>query len=774
MKSNPPRLGRYELLERVGLGGMAEVYKARLPSVHGLYKTVAIKRILPYHCSDPSFVSMFLDEAKIALSLNHPNIGQIYELCEADDFMFLAMEYIDGPNLSTVVKRLRRTRHRFPLPLSLYVLQQVCAGLYAAHQQRDDSGAPMQIIHRDVSPHNVMVSQGGGVKLIDFGIAKAKDRLVQTEAGTVRGKLLYMSPEHAASRAIDHRADIFSVGMTLLTLLHGQHIWRGLDEVEVLLEIRKWQPPDMASLRPDLDTPVREALQTIVDRAMAFQAEDRYEDAEQMRAEISALQSRLNPTLSGVALGDFVSQILDGVLDDAEQATFVGGNDSLHILDESSEPTHQSKTPSKVSNPSTTAHVGEIALADTAMLNRQAVEAIMEHTEVSQLPGDTPATSRVHTPAQARRLDLDKVAEPATRRHGPPPEAMPAPEDRTPIEGIQVPTGGASDGVNMPDDPVNGPLSPEDATGSFQPPPPTHVGLAPRPLQPMLERPRKLLTSPLLWIGATISLLFVVLLALLAARLVFDGSDEKAAPAIPAEALGTVVVQSNPSGARIFLDGEPMGMNTPSRLEISPGDHGLHLELPNHKNYAQPFTLQPSQELTFSVEMIPLETLALAEEAPEKDAGTLLVEDLDKSPTLILFSDPPATVFIDGDQLSEPAPDNEPGMEITPLEQGRAYLIRLQKRGYETWEEEVLIDRQRVVRRVALKRKTHGRLTVTSNLWAEVYVDGRMVKKSTPLTYFKVTVGKHRVMLKNPERQLTRTVNIDIKPGELRKISVRF
>ena len=312
--------GKYELLERIGSGGMAEVYRARLPSLHGLERIVAIKRILPYHCEDSSFINMFLDEAKITLALHHPSIGQVYELNQVDGQYYIALEFIDGPNLSTIIKRLQKSNRRLPLDFTIYVMMKVCEGLFAAHTQRDADGRELAIIHRDVSPHNVMVSRRGDVKLIDFGIAKARDRLVQTVAGTVRGKLLYMSPEQAASQELDPRSDVFSAGMMLLTFLNGRHIWRGLDEVEVLVAIRRWAPPSVRELRPDLDATTVQELQAIIDRAMAYNADERFRDAETFRVELAKLMARINPGFSAVPLGQFVCEVADGKADVGEPA----------------------------------------------------------------------------------------------------------------------------------------------------------------------------------------------------------------------------------------------------------------------------------------------------------------------------------------------------------------------------------------------------------------------------------------------------------------------
>ncbi len=782
-------LGKYELQERIGLGGMAEVYRARLPSVHGLHKVVAIKRILPYHCADDNFIQMFLDEARIALALNHPNIGQIYELDAVDDVYFLAMEYIDGPNLSLVIKRLRKTKHRIPLELVLCIMRQVCAGLHAAHTQLDDAGQPMQIIHRDVSPHNVMVSRSGGVKLIDFGIAKARDRLVKTETGTVRGKLLYMSPEHAASRQLDHRTDIFSAGMLLLTFLNGQHIWRGQDEVEVLVKLRSWQPPDMRALRPDLPAAVHQQLQEIVQRSMAFNPDDRFPDAEHMRRALARLQALVNPETSVLTLGYFVNEVLHGRL---EMAEAVEENTNL-IIAEQFEHTRQTPSQRKLPNIAAVPPPNEVTVTQGT------------HMSPNDTPTPNPHNTAVGMLTGQRRADTVRSPVPAY--------IQPEPGDLTPINGIQLAPGIHSDGHHVPDDPITRDTQyEEDPTENLDPdiltavaltlPSPEEIAQRPdlnaqradltvqsalpsQPLQTPLPSPTAAPNRmPLILIGIALGLISVVLLALLTAKVVFDNPEAPPGQTAKApatgdelnEGKGTAIIHSTPAGASISIDGKPTGMVTPSRLALAAGEHELTLTAGDHETYTQSIAVIEREEHSFSIHLspenkAPVDKNRVGDQPLAKD--TVPSEDLEQSPTLVLYSNPAATVFIDGDQLPDPArPDNP--LEITPLTLGQTYKIRIQKRGYESMLQEVKVDKPRVEIRAELTRQTHGYLTITSNLWAEVYIDGRKVANSTPLKLYRIKAGSHAVTLKNPEKQLTRTVRVNVLPGGKLTYPVRF
>ena len=219
----PVEFGRYTLHEKIGAGGMAEVYRATIGGAGGFEKQFAIKRILDHHAEDGEFINMFMDEARIAAALNHPNIAQVFEFDQLDGVYYLAMEYVQGRNLSQVLRTARERNRPFEHDLAVHVAMETCKGLYAAHGARDVRGRKMKIIHRDISPQNVQISFAGDVKILDFGVAKARDKIIKTEAGTIRGKLMYMAPEQVRAKKLDHRADLFSLGLVLYKSLTGVH-----------------------------------------------------------------------------------------------------------------------------------------------------------------------------------------------------------------------------------------------------------------------------------------------------------------------------------------------------------------------------------------------------------------------------------------------------------------------------------------------------------------------------------------------------------------------
>jgi serine/threonine-protein kinase len=222
----PSHLGRYEILSNFALGGMAELLLARLAGPNGFERAVVIKRILPQFSQHPPFVQMFLEEGRVAARISHPNVVQVHELAQEGGDLFLVMEYLQGESLAGVARRLHARALTLSPTLAAYIVAAASAGLHAAHELCDANGRPMDVVHRDVSPQNLFVTYDGGVKVLDFGIAKVSDRVSQTEQGTIKGKLEYMSPEQARGEPLDRRSDVFGLGVVLHELLAQRRLFR--------------------------------------------------------------------------------------------------------------------------------------------------------------------------------------------------------------------------------------------------------------------------------------------------------------------------------------------------------------------------------------------------------------------------------------------------------------------------------------------------------------------------------------------------------------------
>src|SRR2546425_1790066 len=231
---HPIRFGKYLLLERIAVGGMAEVFAAKAFGVEGFERLLAIKQILPTMGEDPEFISMFVDEARIAVQLAHANIVQVLELGKHEESLYIAMEYVSGRDLRQLMERFRKRQEAMPLPQVCLIVAEVCEALDHAHRKRDAQGRALGIVHRDVSPQNVLVSFEGEVKLIDFGIAKAESRLQKTQSGILKGKFSYMSPEQVKGDAVDGRSDVFACGILLWELVCGERSEEHTSELQSL------------------------------------------------------------------------------------------------------------------------------------------------------------------------------------------------------------------------------------------------------------------------------------------------------------------------------------------------------------------------------------------------------------------------------------------------------------------------------------------------------------------------------------------------------------
>jgi serine/threonine protein kinase len=274
----PQRFGKYQIVERIAAGGMAEIFKARLDGIGGFHRTFAIKRILPHLTTNPEFVDMLVDEAKIAGLLSHANIVQILDLGTIDQQYYIAMEYVNGRDLGQLLARCVDKGITLPVPHAVYVLLEMLKGLEYAHNRQVMRGGrpvPLHIVHRDISPANVLVSFQGEVKLTDFGIAKASVKALETMSGVVKGRFDYMSPEQAQGRDVDQRSDIYSAGVVLYEVLTGRHPFRRPSELATIEAIRKgtYEPPSYVN--PD----VPYALDLVVEQALQIDPAERFATA---------------------------------------------------------------------------------------------------------------------------------------------------------------------------------------------------------------------------------------------------------------------------------------------------------------------------------------------------------------------------------------------------------------------------------------------------------------------------------------------------------------
>jgi serine/threonine protein kinase len=305
------QLGRYHLLDRIAFGGMAEIYRAKTFDSTGQPHLVAVKRVLAHLAEDDDFIQMLVDEAKIASILRHSNIARVYEFARAHGEYFIAMEHVDGKDMRTVLERCRAKKRPVPPEHAAYVAAEIASALHAAHSAVDTKRRPLRIVHRDVSPSNVICSYAGEVKLCDFGIAKATLSRVNTKTGVIKGKVKYMSPEQALGRKLDHRSDIFSLGSCLYEMLTRIPPFTASNEMDLLIKVRD------AKYRPisDLTPAVPPELEAICDKCLTRSRAHRYQTAAEVEADLRSFLRKYMPNYSRSHLGRFIRKMFAAEID---------------------------------------------------------------------------------------------------------------------------------------------------------------------------------------------------------------------------------------------------------------------------------------------------------------------------------------------------------------------------------------------------------------------------------------------------------------------------
>ena len=308
----PIRFGKYTLIDRIAVGGMAEIFLARQAGLEGFEKTIVIKRIRPHLSKQSNFVKMFLNEAKLAAQLNHPNIVQIYDLGKIGESYFIAMEYIFGRDMRRIIPKADALGIPFPMVYALKIASSVCEGLYYAHARTDLYGNALNIVHRDVTPENIFVSFDGTVKVLDFGIAKAANQIEQTRAGEIKGKLSYMSPEQCMGKPLDNRSDIFSMGVVLYEWLTGFKLFTGDSEVAILKSITEGKIYAPSYFKADIP----EGVEAILMKALEKDRERRYQTAWEMQYDLDQFLSQYEFTPSNIHLSNFLKQLFNDELEE--------------------------------------------------------------------------------------------------------------------------------------------------------------------------------------------------------------------------------------------------------------------------------------------------------------------------------------------------------------------------------------------------------------------------------------------------------------------------
>ncbi|MCC7540012.1 MAG: serine/threonine protein kinase [Deltaproteobacteria bacterium] len=717
----PRRLGKYILFRKLATGGMAELFLAIQRSVAGFEKVVVVKRILPHVAQDTTFIQMLLREARIAATLNHPNIAQIFDVGEANGSYFIAMEYVHGEDLRSIVRQMKVKGHTsFAMEHAVSIVMGLAAGLDYAHARRDLSGQPLEIVHRDVSPQNVLVTFTGDIKIVDFGIAVAgRSGMEATEQGKLRGKIPYMSPEQAKGDPLDGRSDIFSAGVLLFELTTGKRLFRGPNEFETLRMIVESTYPTPRQARPSIP----ETLDAIIRKTLEKDREKRYQTAGELQRDLEAFIRDHRVAASSLALGSFMRSIFEEHLVSQDQALQEGKRlaDELELTE-----------PEVVYSPPS---------GSQSLTNIPAVAAAPDVVPVAPAPSGGGA--KIAIVAAVLGLALIGLALLGWKLLAPgnagvatgPGSIVVTSEPR----GAAVWLDGEATGKRTP---ARLERLPVDATYTVRV---TAENMEPATQQVRLTSDRR---------EATVN-----------ARLV----------ASSARALAVIRVTSTPSGARILFDGRDTGRRTPSTLDsITPGvPHQIMLVRDGYADRLMPVTLQPGQ--VESLDM-PLERAPLA---PGEALLLLTVEP----PTARVEINGTALEGTDARELrttqrslriAATAPGHEDERRVLRLDSGQTRELRLSLRRS---PERVAVGGttpatpreptrpERPERPETPAPSGPGRLTFGAVPWCNVTIDGRRVGQ-TPIVNHELSAGNHTLVCQNPELGVTRTITVHIDPGQ--------
>jgi serine/threonine protein kinase len=816
----PIPFGKYYLLERINVGGMAEVFKAKATGVEGFERMVAVKRILPSIAEDEEFITMFIDEAKIAVQLTHANIAQIFDLGKVDDSYFIALEYVHGKDLRAIFNRARARGEQLPIPMACYAIMKLCEGLDYAHNKRDAAGQFLNLVHRDVSPQNILVSHEGEVKIIDFGIAKAAGKAGRTQAGILKGKFGYMSPEQVQGLEIDRRSDVFGVGICLYELLTGERLFVGESDFATLEKVRNVDimPPSTYNRR------IPEELEQIVLKALARDRGSRHQTAMQLHDELQGFMYASGNffgrrDLSMYMHRAFAEEIERETARDQEYAEMgaeerddITGLTAFDEIDPVSTVSALNAQPVQapvraqrpVVNKSTLLGLPAaqpMPLPTRSTLRPPGAPAMQSRPSVPPLvprPQSIPPSQALQAVGGhgSPRLEMDwDDEEMSTQIYDRPDESVPAaPVPAAPISGSFPPALQRGPVASLP--PQLQPALPPTAPGA---PSPFVAGPSyalPEPSEELeWERPERQ-RRPLLAAGLAV----VVILGLIVGGLLLF---RRPAP-------GTVHLSTSPPDVSVALDGRPVLGSSPFVIsEIEPGvPHELTVSKQGYRTWSSRFELRA--DATMQLPPVSLELM---------ESGFAL----DSVPS-------GAVVYVDGTRLAKTTP-----VRIGDLSPGD-HQVRIEAEGHAPWESSLHVTPGTVldlptaqlvlrtgeappvaaatpaapaaeatpppVRAPAVRRGPRpvrepvarpavaraepeaepepepepeeapassgggtGTLRVQTRPWSTVFVDGRPVG-NTPLMGLELSAGRHTLTFVNDSFGIRKTVKVQIQAGQ--------
>ncbi|MEE8408433.1 MAG: serine/threonine-protein kinase [Myxococcota bacterium] len=760
--SNTVRFGRYVLERRLAIGGMAEVFLGRIEGPEGFEKKVVIKRILPHLQQDSNHVEMFLDEARLAARFNHPNLIQVYELARIDDQYCLAMEYIDGKDVAAILDESLRLKRSIPYPIVATIVAHAAEGLHYVHELRTDDGDPLNVVHRDISPANIIVTWSGGVKIVDFGIAKHEIATSQTVAGTLKGKFSYMSPEQARGESVDRRSDIFSLGTIFYELLTVSPCFVGGNQIEILDNVTSVRYRAPRDIRNDLPL----ELEDILNRMLTAKRDDRFPSAAELHSELQQYLADTGiPSASDV--GKFLSWLFGhpSTRIPGRVPTAIQDFDEIPVTDEFSSPSMMADEQSYR------------AIADSQSMPLHGLHGMDKQRSAEHLESDTGIddsrsdsgiepfdvpSELVRKPGRVRRRStLSRIADRLTeRRYWPTTLAIIA-VSLTLASGAIVMMYRAS--VGLPWNPAE--VLPElfgsagGGTGDYDVVDTGSLEILSEPpgarvlVDGTLQKGRTPLTVDNLTVGTS---------HLVVAEMEGRKTTSQEV-AVDAEMLTTVrlvlprgvagkgeaivEVFSDPGGAAIAVDKESIGETTPATLTLTAGKEVI-ISVTLKGYTATPITVLPEEGKRQDVE-IPLEEVRVS-------TGLGYLE---------LTSSPNTDVLIGGKKIgSTPLRRYQlpAGPVVVQLRHPRMNLSKTLKL--------TIPDNGILTKRVVFRK---GQVLFDVRPWAEVYL-GRKKLGTTPMPPVSLYEGTYAFKLVNSELGVEKIVQVSVRPGKPRRVIERM
>lgn len=789
-------LGRYRLLKKIARGGMAEVFAARSFGAHGFEKTVAIKRILPRYGNDPQFVRMMVDEAKITVLLNHANVATILELCEQDGDYFIVMEFVPGQSLSALGKKLRERGERLGVLESCFMVVELLQGLHAAHVQKEQSGKLAHIVHRDVSPQNALVNFDGHVKVIDFGIARAKHRLELTEVGTIKGKLRYLAPEmidpgrFMKSGDFDHRVDIFAAGIVLWEMIANRTLYQGDDEMVVYDAITDSDAPDLARLGM-----CDAALAKIIAKALVREPDARYLSAEAFADDLRAYVYRTDPAFTHKRIAAVMERLFPN--EKEEMLSLERGSPPL-LPDASEEKSEAAAEPAKV----VSAH-DPMPVAADAPTRTRASGPSDPRLRAAARESSRPTDQKPAATKQMRSADSSKKLSGEPKRTVIPVEdgdlgAGPGQGDVLTVMTLVSKSGGAavqpqgvagegkrdfkagSDTVTASDEPnrkaprlaLDGPAErgPESAVDETPHTSERSRSLSQRHRQsPAAVRPRLLALAAASGVG-------IALIAVVAMEMSSPSEPERPAlPRLPPAAVKVpvrLVVTSPSPNATVIVAGEERAV--PATFSVLAGDTvpvivraPFHGEKSARVSVPRPADGAPAGDQVLDISLdpdpVPL-TLTVTPKGAVVEVGEESYrEGMMVRPGQPLMIQASAPGFTSVRKEIEPQP-GKAVIEVLDLKPDNGAAAKLPP--------PVLKDREREKARV-VSNKPATLMIKTKPVWGEVTIDGRKYEETTPLQV-SLAPGKHTVVVTHPPKGFKKSFTITLKAGESESKTISF